>query len=420
VNRGKSASQKTTKATPHIHEVKMPKIDVALQRGAKAVSRNLVESNTPFRVAMAQIRSNPADISGNTERIIGALYNAKASGANVVVFPEEAVSSYMSLDLRFYKSYVQQNLDGLERIRRATKDLPGLTAVVGFTDARLNQKHSGDRPKLWNSAAIIQDGKIEAVQDKSLHPNYNIFWDDRYFCPSRGSKIVKTNGRNIGVTICEDIWTDGYSSSPSNTLVKQGADLLLNLSASPWHIGKVPVREEVIRKVVNTHKVPMLYTNLVGCYDGYEGEVIFDGRSMFMTSRGQLGAMGKGFAEDLVIVDVNSQQRFTIPEIDDIEDLHNALVMGIRDYYHRLASKIGLNNAVIGLSGGIDSAIVAYLATEALGPDRIIGLTLPSSYSSEETQKDASDLANNLGISFFKSRSIESSFRTILKELNKM
>lgn len=394
-------------------EVTLPKVEraisVELPEAARTVSEGLVTTHAPYRVAIAQIATDPGAIAKNAEKIISYIQDAKAAGADLVVFPELAIPGYCSMDLLWDKDYLAANLAALQRIREATI---GITAIVGFVDVDPKATMPGGRPKIFNSAAIIRDGEILAVQDKTLLPDYDIFSENRYFAPPRGSHVVQAGPIKIGAEICEDLWTTGYAEDPAKRLVENGADLVVNLSASPFHIGKLPVRLGLVSNTAKEKGVPLIYANLVGSFDGYEGEVVFDGRSMIVGRNGKVVGAADGFKEQLLISDVYAEQEVRLPEVEQVAELHDALVLGIKDYFRRVGSldKGNFKYAYIGLSGGIDSALVAALAVEALGPDKVIGVTLPSRYNSAETKSDAEILAKNLGIRF-KSLSIESQFK---------
>lgn len=391
----------------------LPKVErsihVELPEAARAVSEGLVTAHAPYRVAVAQITTDPGMIGKNAEKIISYIHDAKAAGADLVVFPELAVTGYCSMDLLWDKDYLAANLAALQRIREASS---GITVVVGFVDVDPGASLPGGRPKIFNSAAIIRDGEILAVQDKTLLPDYDIFSENRYFAPPRGTHVVQAGPIKIGAEICEDLWTKGYTADPAKALVNQGAELIVNLSASPFHIGKLPVRLGLVSNTAKEKGVPLVYANLVGSFDGFEGEVVFDGRSIIVGRSGEVVSAADGFKEQLLISDIYTEKGVKLPEVEQVEELHDALVLGIKDYFRRVGSleKGNFKHAYIGLSGGIDSALVAALAVEALGPDKVIGVTLPSRYNSAETKSDAEILAKNLGIRF-KSLSIESQFQ---------
>lgn len=401
---GLVVAAETFPAAAELAQATMPQrtdalIEVGSTVAANEVSRSLLAGESEYRVAIAQVKSRPGHIEENTNKIIEYIGEARKRGAQLVVFPELAIPGYCSMDLFFNQNYIQDNLRALQKIRAASE---GITVIVGFVDTIPGAKRPGGRPVLYNSAAIIHDGKLVDVQDKTLLPNYEIFFEDRYFLPARERKVVEVGGVRLGAEICEDLWSSGYGVDPTEDLVKKGAELVVNLSASPFHIGKLPLRGGLVQNAAKNHRVPFVYANLVGGYDGYEGEVIFDGRSMIIAPDGKLAGMAKGFGEDLIIVDVAHPKPMAFPDVPHVEELYDSLVLGIRDYFERVnaVKKVPFKYATIGLSGGIDSALVAVLATEALGKDHVLGITMPSRYNSQETIGDAEQLALNLGIKF--------------------
>jgi NAD+ synthetase len=363
-------------------------------------------------VGVAQISTDPGDIAGNTSKIISYIEEARAKGVDLVVFPELAIPGYCAMDLLWDKDYLAANLAALQKIREASS---GITVIVGFVDVDPTTTLPGGRPKIFNSAAVIRDRELLGVQDKTLLPNYDIFFEDRYFAPPRGSHVIQAGAIKIGTEICEDLWTSGYSTDPTKQLVEAGAEVVVNLSASPFHVGKLATRHNLVANTARNKGVPLIYANLVGSFDGYEGQVVFDGRSMVVAADGGLVAVAPGFKEQLLISDVYAEKRIELPEVQEVAELYDALVLGIKDYFNRVGSleRANFRCAYIGLSGGIDSAVVAALAVEALGPDKVVGLTLPSRYNSEETKGDAQKLAENLRIRF-KSVSIEKQFQACL------
>jgi NAD+ synthase (glutamine-hydrolysing) len=386
--------------------------EVGLSQAAESVSKSLLGTHTRYRVAVAQIATDPGDIRANTKKIISYIEEARSKGVDLVVFPELAIPGYCSMDLLWDKDYLAANLAALQQIREASG---GITVIVGFVDIDPHATLSGGRPKIFNSAAVIRDRELLGIQDKTLLPNYDIFFEDRYFAPPRGSHVFQAGQVKIGAEICEDLWVSGYSTDPTKLLVDAGAQVVVNLSASPFHVGKMKIRHDLAARTAQTKGVPLIYANLVGSFDGYEGEVVFDGRSMVMSADGGLVGMAHGFKEQLLISDIYAEKRIELPEVQEIAELHDALVLGIKDYFRRVGSleRANFRCAYIGLSGGIDSAVVAALAVEALGPETVVGLTLPSRYNSEETKGDAQKLAENLGIRF-KSLSIEKQFQACL------
>ncbi|RIL05061.1 MAG: NAD(+) synthase, partial [Proteobacteria bacterium] len=391
------------------------RIEASAPRAAEAISRSLMQSGEEFRVAIAQIRCEPGCIKLNTDKIISKIDEARSKGAKLVVFPELAIPGYCSMDLFFNADFIRENIQALQRVREASH---GISVVVGFVDTDHNGARAGARPILYNSAAIISDGKIVAIQDKSCLPNYDIFFEDRYFAPPRARRVTEVAGLKLGVEICEDLWREGYPEDVTADLVSKGADVVVNLSASPFHLGKLATRKELISDTSRSQQVPIIYANLIGCYDGYEGDVIFDGRSMFMTKGGRLGGIARSFDEELLIVDLLQAKEIELPEVREVEELHDALVLGIRDFMARV-ERLGVlkrGQVVLGLSGGIDSAVVAALAAEALSPDRVLAISMPSQYSSNETRSDAEKIAENLGIRL-KTVPIEETFKRWVTEL---
>ena len=387
-------------------------IQVDIPEAAKAVSRSLLSTHSHYRVAVAQISTDPGAIEKNTEKIMAYIDEARKKGAQMVVFPELAVTGYCSMDLLWDRDYLAANLAAVQKIRAASG---GITTIVGFVDVDPTATVSGGRPKIFNSAAIIHDGKLLAVQDKTLLPNYDIFYENRYFAPPRGTQVVQAGPIKVGAEICEDLWTNGYSADPTKSLLQGGAELVVNLSASPFHLGKLPVRHGLVSSTARERGVPLVYANLVGSYDGFEGEVVFDGRSMVVNRKGHLTSIANGFKEQLLISDVYGEQGIELPTVEQTAELHDALVLGIKDYFRRVGSidKANFKCAYVGLSGGIDSAVVAALAVEALGADKVVGITMPTRYNSKETRGDAEVLARNLGIRF-KTLPIEEQYEACL------
>ena len=351
-----------------------------------------------YQVATAQIKTQPGQIEANTKAIVKAIEEARNAGAKMVVFPELTVPGYASMDLFFNPAYIEANKKALSEISKATQ---GIIAIVGFVDVESGARRPGERPHLYNSAAIFKDGVLVAVRDKSLLPNYNIFYEERYFAPARERKVVDLGDIKIGVEICEDLWSDDYTINPTRDLVRQGADLIVNLSASPFHLGKLAVRHQLLSETAQKCGCPIVYANLVGCYDGYEGEVVFDGRSLVSNAAGEIVSQAEGFQEDLSISRPFSSEAARLPEVDRCAELQSALVLGIKDYFARLnQSRPGsLKKAIVGISGGIDSALVLALAAEALGPENVVAVTMPSRFNSSETLNDAYSVCKNLGVS---------------------
>lgn len=345
-----------------------------------------------MRLFVAQITTYPGDILGNTTKIIETIKEAKAVGAQLVVFPELALPGYLSMDLFNDNSFIEQNKEALLAI---AKETAGIAALIGFVDYE-ETLHVDGSYKKYNSVAFVQDGELKAVVDKTLLPTYDIFDEHRYFQPARNNKPVEIAGKQVGLLICEDMWGESYQLDLAKELVANGAQLIIDVSASPFHVNKLNERKKIINNIFKNHSVPLLYVNLVGSFDGYEGQVVFDGRSLWYDKNGTLQYQFDGFCEQTKLIDTQeqSEESFKPPADNDMEDLFQALVLGVRSYFEIT----GIPKAFIGLSGGIDSALVAAIAVEALGKERVIGLCMPSQYSSSGSVTDAQALAKNLGI----------------------
>jgi len=345
-----------------------------------------------MRAALAQINTIVGDISGNAAKILTAYERAIAAGADIVVAPELALTGYPPRDLVLNPAFVSKNLEALERLAKAT----GKTALVmGFVGR--NERHPGR--SATNAIALLQNGKITATRTKTLLPTYDVFDEDRYFEPATENPPAALGGTKIGLTICEDVWNNEdfwddrrYRHDPAIELTAAGAQLIINASASPWHIGKNKVRRDMLANLAAKSQCPVIYCNLVGGND----ELIFDGASLAFNSAGQLLAEGKMFEEDFVVVDLDHAAPRQPAEFADEETVYQALVLGTRDYLH----KCGFKSAVLGLSGGIDSALTAVIAAEALGRENVRGVSLPSQFSSQGSLDDAQILAQNLGIQY--------------------
>ena len=345
-----------------------------------------------MKVAVAQINTTVGDIAGNEAKILAAYERADAAGTELVLLPELALTGYPPRDLVLNDAFIGKNLEALDRLAHQT----GKTGlVVGF----IGRSQVQPGRKATNSIALLQNGRILATRAKTLLPTYDVFDEDRYFEPAAENAPVDFNGSKIGLTICEDAWNDEdfwddrrYRRNPPAELADAGAHLILNASASPWHLGKNRTRREMFSKLAIKSKCPVLYCNLVGGND----ELIFDGNSLVFNARGEMLAEGKKFAEDFLVVDLATAAPCPHIEPVDEEKIYRALVLGTRDYLQ----KCGFNSAVLGLSGGIDSALVAAIAAEALGRENVRGMALPSQFSSQGSRDDAARLAKNLGIRY--------------------
>jgi NAD+ synthase (glutamine-hydrolysing) len=341
-----------------------------------------------MKIGFAQINPIVGDLSGNFEKIAGAYERLAAAGAELVVTPELAITGYPPQDLLFKSRFVPQNLEILEKLQARVR---GVGLLVGFVD-----RNQGRGKPFHNAAALLQSGAPMATTHKSLLPTYDVFDEDRYFEPARSVAPLLFGARKIGVTICEDIWTERYLPSPlydiepARSLVEQGAEMILNLSASPFGLGKPAIRREMVATLARAHGRSICYCNAVGGND----QLVFDGNSIAMNSRGELIAQLPAFGVAEEIVETEASQPVPLPKIDDMADLFGALSLGVRDYL----TKCNFKSAVLGLSGGIDSAVVAAVAVNALGAENVLGASMPSPYSSRGSIDDALALARNLGI----------------------
>ena len=345
-----------------------------------------------MKIAIAQINTTVGDFDGNSDKIVDAWRRADEAGAELVVLPELALCGYPPRDLLAKPAFLRQNQAALERLAKR-----GGRAVAVVGHASVNETDSG-RPAR-NSAAVLRDGQIIDVRHKTLLPTYDVFDEDRYFESATDNTPVEILGKKIGITICEDIWNDEvfpndrrYGRRPADELAAGGAELLLNLSASPWNLGKEHSRHVLLSQLSAKVGCPVVYCNLVGGND----ELVFDGGSQYYNGHGVLGASGAMFAEDLLLVDTETIEPKLSDTSDDDEKLHKALSLGVRDYLH----KCGFASAVIGLSGGIDSAVTAVIAVDALSAENVRGVAMPSQYSSQGSLDDAERLANALGIRY--------------------
>jgi NAD+ synthetase len=345
-----------------------------------------------MKVALAQINTTVGDIHGNEAKIFEAYSRAAAAGADIVVAPELAITGYPPRDLVLNKAFVSGNLEALERLAKATGRTALLTGFVGRNEIQPGRKTT-------NAVGLLQNGKIIATRTKTLLPTYDVFDEDRYFEPAVENAPLLLNGVKVGLTICEDVWNDEdfwderrYRRNPAVELVTAGAKLIFNVSASPWHLGKNKIRHDMLSKLAAKSKCPLVYCNLAGGND----ELIFDGASLVFNGKGQLLAEGKMFAEDFILVDLDNAVPGKPAVPSDEQMVYEALVLGVRDYMR----KCGFKSAVLGLSGGIDSALTAVIAAEALGPENVRGVSLPSQFSSQGSLDDARQLAQNLGIRY--------------------
>jgi len=365
-----------------------------------------------LRLGMAQINATVGDFTGNQRQILKAIEEARAAGVDLLTFPELAVCGYPPEDLLFKPQFIADNLKSLDKIIEASK---GITLVVGFVDASQD---------IYNAAAIIHDGRLVDTYHKTFLPNYGVFDENRYFRAGSRSPVYVIGGINVGVNICEDIW---YESGPATIQAYSGADVIVNISASPYHFGKARFRERMIATRASDYVAIFAFNNLVGGQD----ELVFDGNSLILDEKGQLIARGKQFQEDLIIADrarlhdprwrkgrrqrkepeppetetivvTEAPSKAAKPPLpprqvevaDTVAEIYAAVVLGTRDY----VLKNGFKKVIIGLSGGIDSSLVAAIAVDALGKSNVVGVAMPSRYSSPGSLADAELLSQNLGM----------------------
>jgi NAD+ synthase (glutamine-hydrolysing) len=352
-----------------------------------------------MRIALAQLNYTVGAFDENLRRIESAVARARAEDADLVVFSELAGTGYPPRDLLYHRTFVERNLELRDRV--AALSDAGLAIVLGCAEPN----PAPDAKPLFNAAVFCHHGRIVARHCKTLLPTYDVFDEDRYFEPGSAMVPVEFKGLRLGLTVCEEIWSDPsfwprhlYDRDPVCELAAAGVDVLINISSSPFTMGKAAVRRDMIREHAARHQRPFVYVNQVGGND----ELIFDGHSLGIDARGQTLLRLRDFEEDFGVFDLPvpaaAPARPALADVADSreEEAHRALVLGLRDY----VSKCGFRSAVLGLSGGIDSALTAALAAEALGPEQVTGIAMPTRYSSELSLRDAEALAANLGIGF--------------------
>lgn len=362
-----------------------------------------------MKVALGQINTTVGDFSGNTAKILDYARRAQEAGASLILFPELTICGYPPRDLVEESTFVQKNREALDRI---TQEKLPIAIVVGLVT-----KANGQTGKsVMNSAALVQGGEVKLLQSKMLLPTYDVFDESRNFAPAESQRLIKFCNREVALTICEDAWNDKhfwnrrlYGFDPVEALLSSGGNLLLNISASPFHVGKREIRHDMLTTVAKNDRVPVAMVNLVGGNDS----VIFDGSSVVIAPDGRVIAQGKSFEEDLIYFDTESLTGDMHEQTERGDpSAYAALVLGTRDYVR----KCGFSKVIIGLSGGIDSALTAAIATEAIGADNVIGVGMPGPYSSRGSIDDAKAVATNLGIRFETLR-ITDAFDSYLKAL---
>lgn len=348
-----------------------------------------------MKIGIAQINTTVGDLSGNSQRILDAYQALVAEGAELVIFPELAICGYPPRDLLFKTRFVSDTEDALDAIAKKIDSVP---AIIGYVQDR--GPYIIGRP-FYNAAAWCEAGEVKVVGRKSLLPSYDVFDEERYFEPAEGPTVYEWQGKKVGLTICEDIWNNPsvptsrrYCDDPVGALAEQNIDLLINLSASPWHEGKNEAREPLVQDAAERCSCPAVYCNAIGGND----ELIFDGGSLVAHHERGLVAGLAAFREESRVIDL-ADSAGSVSEYFNLKGnaaTHDALVLGLRDYAH----KSGFKKALIGLSGGIDSAVVCAIAAKAFGPENVIGIALPSAISSQHSRDDAAALAQNLGIQY--------------------
>jgi len=390
----------------------------------------------PIRVGIAQINSTVGDFGGNTKKIMKSIDQAKSLGVDLLTFPELAITGYPPEDLLLKPQFIRQNKESLNKVIEHSS---GIVVVIGFVDS------DGD---IYNAAAVLYDKKLVGVYHKFYLPNYGVFDENRYFQAGRECPVFIIYGIGMGITICEDMW---YEAGPAIIQAYAGAKVLINISASPYYAGKGLFRERMLATRASGSVAAVVHNNLVGGQD----ELVFDGNSLIVNEKGEVIARGRQFEEDFVVADLDVESVFRsqlhsprrrketpwvgeklkevtkievssenpsiikppllqrrIDRLDELAEIYQALVLGTRDYVH----KNDFEKVVIGLSGGVDSSLVATVATDAIGADSVIGVSMPSRYSSPGSKSDAETLARNLGIEF-KVIPIEKAFSSYLETL---
>lgn len=345
------------------------------------------------RITIAQLNPMVGDIWGNYRRIVETLERTRADRPDLLVFPELFLVGYPPRDLLERRWFIQRVQEAVAQLTADSARYPGTGILFGapLPSERANGK------ALINAAVLVRNGAVVAVRPKALLPTYDVFDESRYFEAAHHIEPVPLGGARLGIHVCEDAWTDPalwndrylYNIDPVAELGAQGASLLINLSASPFHVGKEETRYRLMSQHARAHGAPFVYVNQVGAND----ELIFDGRSMVFDAQGEPLAICRAFAEEIRTVDTAVGGHARYEPQDEIASVHDALILGLRDYMH----KCGFSRAVVGLSGGIDSALTFYLAAQAVGPENILGVSMPSPFSSEGSIRDARQLAANLG-----------------------
>ena len=345
-----------------------------------------------MRAALGQFNPCVGDIAGNVNKMHTMRAEAAGLGVDVLIFPEMCVCGYPPEDLLLKKHFLDDNRSAVEQV---SADCAKMTVIAGFAEA--------DGNKSYNSLAVLQGGGIQKIYRKNVLPNYGVFDEQRYFQPGAEPAVIEIDGLNLVLTICEDIWQLERLDDFLKSIGRK--DVIINISASPFHVGKISQRQQILAQCAKHFDCAVAYCNLVGAQD----EIVFDGRSMFVDTQGAIVSQAKAFAEDLIVADVTltgdkglriksvkPAEPYTGKAMEPIAEVYDALVLGTSDY----VAKNGFEKVIIGLSGGIDSSVVAAIAADALGAENVVGITMPSKFNTPETIADAQKLADNLGITF--------------------
>ncbi len=344
-----------------------------------------------MKIALAQINYHIGNFTSNRDKIISHIEKAKKANVDLVVFSELAISGYPPRDFLEFNDFVKQCNKSAEEI---ANNCNGIAAIVGLPTFNPNEK---GKP-LYNSAAFLKDGKIESLTHKTLLPNYDIFDEYRYFEPNNTFEVIAFNGKKIALTICEDLWNvqDNplYTINPMDELVEQKPDLIINIAASPYNYHQTKIRKEVLKRNAEKYRLPLFYVNHIGA----QTELLFDGGSLVMNPKGEIVEELKYFEEDFQIFDLeeieNTTDKTLTEDLSETASIYKALVMGVRNYFE----KLGFKKAILGLSGGIDSAVTAAIAAEALGSENVYNVLLPSRFSSGHSVDDSLELVKNYGM----------------------
>lgn len=365
-----------------------------------------------MKIALAQLNPTVGDIKNNCEKIIKYIKEAKKANIDLIVFPELSIIGYPPKDLLYNPDFLESSYSALNEL--ILPETNGIGVIVGTATKDKEKDYM-----LHNSALLLYNGKIVGQADKTLLPNYDVFDEQRYFEPAKRRTCFDFKGMRLAVNICEDIWNDKdfwerprYDIDVLEEQYKLNPDIFINISASPYNLGKQELRTKMVKQISKKYKLPLIYVNQVGGND----ELIFDGNSFAINSNGDRVVNLRSFSEDMAFVDTeNLDELKPLQEIkEDISWVHDALILGLRDYFR----KTGFKKAVVGLSGGIDSAVTCALAVKALGRENVLGVSMPSRYSSEGSKDDARDLAQNLGIQY-RVIPIEDVFKSYISIFNK-